>query len=322
MFSNGAAIPGVLRRFFVCFLLTALLQVGTAAAQNAGSQQSETLSQTGSQSPIPEMLIGGGDLLEVSVFGTDFVKQVRVSGTGEISLPLVGPLKVSGLSIRDAEQTVARELSQRGYFNDPQVSVFDREYTTQAISVLGEVQKPGIYPLPGDRNLFDAISAAGGTTARAGSQVSITHRGRPDRPDVVQFSYDANAIERSNPRVSPGDTVVVAKAGIVYVVGDVREPKGIVMENSRMTVLQAIAMAQGANPTAALDSARLIRKSADGPHETPIPLKKILAAKASDPTLQAEDILFLPTSTAKSAGRRSIEAIIQAATGVAIYHPY
>jgi polysaccharide export outer membrane protein len=269
------------------------------------------------------MLIGAGDLLEVSVYGADFDKQVRVSDTGEISLPLVGPLKVSGLSIHDAEQAVAKQLSQRGYFNDPQVWVFEREYATQAISVLGEVQKPGIYPLPGDRKLFDAISAASGTTATAGSQVAITHRGRPNHPEIVQFSYDANAIQGSNPRVFPGDTVVVSKAGIVYVVGDVRQPKGIVMENSRMTVLQAIAIAQGTNPTAALDSAKIVRKSAHGgPQETPIRLKKILAAKAPDPTLQAEDILFIPTSTAKSAGKRTLEAIVQAATGLAVYHPY
>jgi polysaccharide export outer membrane protein len=268
------------------------------------------------------MLIGNGDLLQVTVYGTDFDRQVRVSDAGEISLPLLGTARVAGLPIREAEDLVGRQLAQRGYFNDPQVSIFDREYTTQAISVLGEVQKPGIYPLPGARTLFDAISAAGGTTEKAGSQVTITHRSRPKQPEVVPLSYNGDASVSSNVQVVPGDTVVVARAGIVYVVGDVRKPSGIVMQNSHLTALQAIAMAEGTNPTAALNHAKVIRKTAGGRQEISIPLKKILAAKAPDWDLRADDILFVPSSAAKSAGRRSLEAIVQAATGAAIYHPY
>lgn len=123
--------------------------------------------------------------------------------------------------------------------------------------------------------------------------------------------------------VFPGDTIVVSKAGIVYVVGDVHKPSGVVMDNgTQMTVLKAIAMAEGANPTAALNSAKLIRTTPTGPQEMPLELKKILSAKSPDIHLQAEDIIFVPSSTVKGAGRRGLEAIIQAATGVAIYHPY
>jgi len=133
------------------------------------------------------------------------------------------------------------------------------------------------------------------------------------------LSYSAEASPTSNPQVFPGDTVVVSKAGIVYVVGDVKQPAGIVMENSRMTVLQAIAMAQGTNPTAKLNSSKVIRKTPDGPKEIPIRLKNILGAKATDLVLQPDDILFIPSSAAKSAARRSIEAVVQTATGIAIY---
>ncbi|PYV69782.1 MAG: polysaccharide export protein, partial [Acidobacteria bacterium] len=101
------------------------------------------------------------------------------------------------------------------------------------------------------------------------------------------------------------------------------KPSGVVMENgTQMTVLQAIAMAEGTNPTAALNAARLIRKTPTGPQEMPLELKKILAAKSPDIHLQAEDIIFVPNSAAKTAGKRGLEAIIQAATGLAIYRPY
>ena len=87
----------------------------------------------------------------------------------------------------------------------------------------------------------------------------------------------------------------------------------------RTTGLKAIAMAQGTNPSAALDKAKSIRNTPGSRQEIPIPLKKILSNKAQDLKLQPEDILFIPSSAAKSAGRRGLEAILQAATGVAIY---
>lgn len=306
-------------------MASVLLLSSTAAGQASVTKTPTAVPQQDPahvETPPSGMMITNGDLLEVTVYDTDFDKQVRVDESGTISLPMLGPVKVSGLSIDEAENTLAKEFSARGYFNDPQVTVFEREYATQAISVLGEVQKPGLYPLPGERTLFDAIAAAGGTTEKAGNKVTITHRGHTEQPEVIPFSYKPGEPSGTNPRIYPGDTVVVSKAGIVYVVGDVREPKGIVMENSQMTVLQAISMAAGTNPTAATSHCKVIRKTAAGPSEIPVPLKKILAAKAPDYPLEPGDILFVPSSTVKSVGRRSMEAIVQMATGMAIYRPY
>src|SRR5262249_42874809 len=120
--------------------------------------------------------------------------------------------------------------------------------------------------------------------------------------------------------VQPGDTIVVSKAGIVYVVGDVHQPGGFVMENGKdLTVLQAVALAQGIGPNASLNAARLIPKTPDGPKDVPIELKNILAAIATDPKLQPDDILFVPGSAAKAGAKRSAEAILQMATGIAIW---
>ena len=267
-----------------------------------------------------EVLIGPGDLIEVSVYGApDYIKDVRVDSSGEVTLPLAGTVKVGGLTPAQAEALIAKRLSDGNFFNDPRVSVLEKEFTTQGISVLGEVQKPGVYQLPGPRKLFDALSAAGGTTPRAGNTVSLFHRSDSQKTEVVTMSYDGKS--SSNIFVYPGDTVVVSKAGVVYVVGDVRLPGGFVMENSRMTILQAYAMAQGAGPTAALDKAKLIRKAGpeSQPQETLISLKNILSAKSPDLNLKPDDIIFVPTSGAKVAGRRTLEAIIQTATGMAIY---
>ena len=320
--SLNKVVKTSLLRMISVILLTAGAHLGMAVAQTESIPQSGASTASAVRHSSSEMLIGAGDLLQVTVYGTDFDRQVRVSDTGEISLPLLGTVKVGGLSIDEAEQFVGRELARKGYFTDPQVSIFDREYATQAISVLGEVQKPGIYPLPGSRTLFDAISAAGGTSEKAGNEVTITHRGHTDDPQVVPLSYVGDSSLHSNVKVLPGDTVVVARAGIVYVVGDVHKPSGIVMQNSQLTALQAIAMAEGTNPTASLNRSRLIRKTPQGLKEVPLPLKKILAAKAPDVDLQPNDILFVPNSAAKSAARRSVEAIVQTATGVAIYRPY
>jgi polysaccharide export outer membrane protein len=125
----------------------------------------------------------------------------------------------------------------------------------------------------------------------------------------------------SNVEVRPGDTVVISKAGIIYVVGDVKDPAGIVMETPHLSVLQAIALAHGTNSTAKLSASKVIRNTPNGPQEIPIPLNKILATQSPDIPLKAGDILYVPNSVAKSVARRSLDSIVQVATGLAIYRP-
>jgi polysaccharide export outer membrane protein len=270
----------------------------------------------------PDVLVSSGDLLAVSVLGApDYHYDVRVSSSGEISLPMVGSIKVAGLTTPQAETTIAQALQKQGFFNDPRVSVFVKEYSTSGTSVLGEVQHPGIYPLLGHRTLLDALSAAGGTTPRAGKSVTITHRDHPETAEMIMLS-SSDGQKMTNIPVLPGDTIVVSKAGVVYVVGDVKEPTGIIMDNPRFTVLQAIAMAHGTNPTAKMGSAKLIRRVDGVPQEIPIPLNKILSAKSTDIALQADDIVFVPNSAVKTATSKGLDAALQAATGVAIYGRY
>ena len=320
---------------FINFALAMLLLAGLPPAsgstdQNASSPTApltvQPLQQAIPDQPAPaqetsaEIIIGSGDLLEVSVYGApEFTKQVRVADSGEISLPLIGTVHVASLPLRQGELLIQQRLKDGGFFADPKVSIFEKEYATQGISVLGEVQKPGIYPLLGSRKLWDAISAAGGVTPKASNKITVTHRGKSEGTRTVVLAPHKTFPPESNIDVFPGDTVVVGKAGIIYVVGDVRLPGGFVLENSQMTVLQAVAMAQGTNVTAKLDNTILIRRSSGEPEQIPVALNKIMTAKSPDVNLQPDDVVFVPRSAGKAAARRTLDLILQTVSGVAIY---
>jgi polysaccharide biosynthesis/export protein len=166
------------------------------------------------------------------------------------------------------------------------------------------------------------LSEAGGLTPRAGRTVLVTHRDTPSQHETINMVDPAHP-GAANIDIAPGDTIVVPPTGIVYVIGNVTKPGGFTMDNNEsITVMQAIALAEGVKPAASLDRTRLIRKNPDGTtHEIPLQLSKVLSAKSPDVTMSAGDVLFIPNSASKSAARRTAEAILTAATGTAIYHP-
>jgi polysaccharide export outer membrane protein len=311
----------------VSFAIVVILMSSMGLAQSTPSQATNPLpaatvdSSSSSPKADYEPVIGIGDLLKVGVLGvTDYDQQIRVGGDGDAFLALVGAVHVGGLTTEQAQQLIRKRLMDGGFFADPQVSVFEQEFATQGVSVLGEVQRPGVYPLTGPRRLFDVLSLAGGTSPKAGQVVSISHRNEPKSLRTVTLSNDPSSNIEADVEIRPGDTVVVTKAGIVYVVGAVKTSTGIVLENSGgITVLQAMATAGGASATAALNSAKIIRKSPTGPVEIPIQLKKILAAKSPDVKLEAEDILFVPNSAGKTAAGMALDAGLRLATTIAAY---
>ena len=126
----------------------------------------------------------------------------------------------------------------------------------------------------GEQRLLDVISAAGGFTDKAGQSITVTHRNQPDKPVTVPLARNATDNPESNIAVSPGDTILVHKADVVYVVGEVGRPSGFLMDSGHLTVLQAIALAGGTTRTAKLSGARILRKGPKGMTETPVELKK------------------------------------------------
>jgi polysaccharide export outer membrane protein len=216
-------------------------------------------------------------------------------------MPLVGYIRVAGLSSSEAEEAIEARLRQNNVVNNPQVSVFVKEYTSGGISVAGEVSKPGVYSALGPHRLFDVLQAAGGLTERAGSTVTISHRDGVN-PITVEIPKDPEQMSRINVDLSPGDTMVVNKAGIVYVLGEVNKPGGYVLNSTGgVTLLRVIAAAGGPTHGAAVGGTKMIRRTPTGLQELPVPLKDLMHAKVADIPLQADDIVYVPSSRLKSA---------------------
>lgn len=238
-------------------------------------------------------------------------------------LPLAGRLHVQGLSMADASAAIRTRLIVQRFVKDPTVTVSITEYATRGVSVLGEVKKPGIYTEMGSHRLNDYISLAEGLTPQAGTRVSITHRAAPEQPTIVRISSAGKPTPGGNPVIESGDTIIVPKAGQVYVVGDVVRPGGYLMDHDeQLTIVQALALAQGANRTALLKHSMIIRKTETGRTEIPVNVEKVLTMKSKDLALVDDDILFIPVSKAKTALNRSIEAIVQTAVGTASFRAF
>jgi polysaccharide export outer membrane protein len=263
--------------------------------------------------------LSAGDLLEVGVYNVpELSTKARVGSSGDVYLPLIDYVHVSDLSVEEAQALIEKKLEDGGFVRSAHVTVFVDESAAQGVTVLGEVAKPGIYPALGDRKLYDLISAAGGFTPSAGRKVSIIRQHNQSAPITVNLPRNlADALE-DNIDIMPGDTITVPRAPIIYVVGDVGRPAGLLVDNGTLTVLQALALAGGTNHTAKIGAVRIIRKGPDGMVETKVPLKKMLEAKAPDITLQADDILFVPLSGVRVAAGASFNAAMTAAAGLAI----
>ncbi len=275
--------------------------------------------QLGEPAGSSSLRLGAGDLIEIGVYNVpELTTKTRVSSKGEIYLPLIDYVRVAGLTAEEAEGLIQKRLSDGGFVKNPHVSLFVNQYASQGASVLGEVAKPGVYPIPGQQRLFDVISAAGGFTDKAGRSITVSHRDQPDKPITLPLSRNVADNPESDIAILPGDTIIVRKADLVYVVGDVGRPSGFLMDSGHVTVLQAIALAGGTTRTANLGGARIIHRGSGGLSEIPVELKKILRAKAPDVTMQADDILFVPTSATKIFAGRAMEAAMQAASAASI----
>ncbi len=290
----------------------AVLPPGVPATEQPNSEQTAVAGRP--------LLLGAGDLLELRVFDTpELSGKFRVDNLGQIILPVGGTITVLGLTAEQVQVAIEDRFRQRDILHHPHVEVFVLEYATQGVTVMGEVKLPGVYPLLGKHTVLDFVSVAGGVTPSASKTAILTHQHSPGQMVSVNLSASVESLEQQDFEVEPGDHIVVTRAGVVYVIGDVGRPGGYLIENKdTVTVLQALALAQGLNKTAKLD-ARLIRNSPGGRVETDLPLKKILANQATDPGLQDGDILFVPISGTKEWADKGVTSILQMAVGVVIY---
>jgi polysaccharide export outer membrane protein len=329
---------------FCAFLLFSLIATNSAAQQSAVNQtdpHSHTPASPSSTPPTgsgssgatasglrkgnpaelgPTIRIGPGDDLDITVFGfPDLSQHVRVGNSGDVSLPLIGNLHLAGLSSDETQALIERRLVDGRFVNDPHVSVDVKEYTTEGISLMGQVSRPGVYSALGAHRLEDLIETAGGLTDKAGKTVTVAHRDDPEHPRTLTLSHDAAKTAENNIELLPGDTVVVSKAGIVYVVGEVNRPGGFVMEDNKITATQILAMAAGPSQYAALNRTLMIRRTPEGLKDIPLPLQRLLRAKIPDIELQPDDIIWVPSSKIKAISSTLINTATGAALSATIY---
>ena len=298
--------------------LLAQTQAAPEASQSAPANEAAS-TQPSHLLANSNVKLGTGDLIEINVFGVpDLSTKTRISGSGDIYLPLIDYVHVDDLTTDEAQDLIQKRLEDGGFVRGPHVSIFVDESASQAITLVGEVSRPGPYPAIGERRLFDLISAAGGLTDKAGHNVTIERRGNPDQQIHLELSSNLAEDTQNNVDVFPGDTIIVSRAGIIYVVGDVNHPSGFLIEDSSLTVLKALALAGGNTRTSALNKTRILRQTPNGIQEIPVNLKKVLYAKAPDVALTKGDILFIPGSAAKAAAYRTADAVVAMSTALTV----
>jgi polysaccharide export outer membrane protein len=266
--------------------------------------------------PMRDYKVGSEDLLEIAVFEDEkFNKTVRVSSQGNISLPLLGILRVKGLTASEVEREI-RDLLAEKYFQDPHVTVFIKEYRSQRISVLGAVKTPSVYDISGQKTVLEALAMAGGLIQDASHLVFLIRPPRPEetvqesketeRETAKTFVIDLDELVIKsnwalNMTLLNGDIINVPVSGRVFVGGYVKQPGGFPMMGKRVTVSQAVAMAGGLAPKADGSEARIFRFSErDGRKETLIAnIYEIEAGKARDIEVKENDIVIVPLSGVK-----------------------
>ena len=299
----------------------------------------ENSASSSTPSGDPNYILGPEDVIDIDVFDVpELTKTVRVAADGQITLPLIGRVQAAGLTTEQLRQALAEKWGE-DYLQDPQVTIFVKEFKAKPVSVIGAVEKPGLYPLTGERTLIEMLSMAGGFgkkgTSAAGRTVVITRKsGFKDLQTVPgmhvrgpdQIEVDLNRLlyareEGLNIEIKPLDIISVTKADVVYVFGAVKQAGGFVLEDRpSLTVLQAISMAGGFTATAAKGSARILKTHPDGSQtEIPVNLRKVISGKAENTTLAANDTLFVPDSKAKIASARALDASIYTVSGWLIW---
>jgi polysaccharide export outer membrane protein len=267
------------------------------------------------------LLIGPGDLLHLQVYDTPEMEQrARVTDAGTIPFSFLGSVSVSGMTPEQAAEQIQHRLVAAGVMLHPQVTVRVEAYATQNVSVMGQVQKPGIYEIDTARKVVEVLALAGGLTDLADRHITIQRFGPPKQKAEYYYSNAAQTALSDDPMVYPGDTVIVPKAAVVYVLGDVSKPGGYPMStnNSRMTVLQAIALAGYANHTASVGKSRLVRETAAGVEEIDLEVSAIQKGKKPDVALLPDDVVYIPFSFMRNIGING-QGILASAASAAIY---
>jgi polysaccharide export outer membrane protein len=231
--------------------------------------------------------LGAGDLIRIVVFDHDELSvDTRISQTGNITFPLVGLVPVAGLTTRDAELLLARRLTDGGFVKQAEVSVLVEEFQSQKVSVMGQVAKPGQYPLDSSKKVLDLLAIAGGVLNDTAADDATLVRADGKRIVIdLQKLFDGDPAV--NYGVQDGDTVFVAHAPQFYIYGQVQHPGQYrLMRNT--TISQAISIGGGLMPRGTQRGALVKRLDPSG--------KERQYSVKSDDVLQPNDVLWIKAS--------------------------
>jgi polysaccharide export outer membrane protein len=268
------------------------------------------------------LLLAPGFRIEMSVFGAPEMDQtLQVDNSGNVTVPLVGPVYVANGTLLAAEKKITDALVDKELLVNPQVSLIITAFTQPPVLVAGEVQLPGKIQILAPQPLLDLIASAGGVTTAAGGDIEIDHP-QPGGLDAVVHIQYANGKEPTVARqtlVYPGDTVFVRRAGVIYVLGAVNRPGGYLMVNGgNLTVAQAVALAYGTSPIGSTSTVTVIRKHGDTVEQVRVPLTKEEKGEQAQLPLQDGDMVYVPTSKLKAALINS-STVLSSAASATIY---
>jgi polysaccharide export outer membrane protein len=314
---------------FASIASSASPQIGQPVTADRLGPASGLLQKQGASSSIiavPEdfatLKLAPGFQLEIEVYDVaELSGTYRIDAEGNIQFPLLGSLRLAGLTRYEVSAMLEKELLLKEVLKHPQVRTDILQYMPDIVNVTGEVQQQGRLELLAPHDLLDILAKVGGVTSMAGNKVIVTRdRGNGKTVETYVFHHNGENTDLASVMIGKGDSVTVPRAGIVYILGAVNRPGGyLLQEDGKLNVAQAFSVALGTTLQAKVTDIRILRPQPDATFKTiHLSYKKIVDGKETPPLLYAEDILYVPVSHFKAALTGGT-SVLSAATSATIY---
>jgi polysaccharide biosynthesis/export protein len=272
----------------------------------------------GAEANLPAQRIGPNDLISISVYDSpELTRTVRSGPDGYIRLPMLPqPIQAQGRMPDELEASIATALKNAQLIVDPVVTVTVAEYHSRPISVAGAVKQPLTFQADGPVTLLEVLTRAGGLTPQAWGEILVSG----PQPETLRHIAVDGLIRAGEPKLnlalSGGEEIRVPEAGKVFIAGNVKKPGVYLLEGaSEITVLQALALAEGLAPFARKEAYIYRREGSGARKEIPLPLRAILDRKPADTMLRSDNILYLPDNAGRRATMAALEKILLFGSG-------